>query len=558
MSEGKSEPIGPGPSSRRAVLLPLDEDGDRLPLYLQRWLCLLLVLGIAARVLRWALCFPLWGDEAFLSASFLHRGYRDMFGPLEYAQVCPLLVLWGQLTAVKLWGFSEYGLRLLPLLCSLISLPLFWHLARRMLSGTAFLLAVGIFATSYPLLRYAAEAKQYGCDVLVSLVLLAVLIEWWRRPERFAWLWVLVAITPLAIAGSYPAVFIAGGISLALAARLRQLGSKRGWLLWVVYNGVLVAAFLGCFLLYVRHQCNSTLQGMQGYWDDGFPPLSRPTELVRWFLGVHLGELLPHPIGGPKGRSLLTGICCFTALVLLVRRRQFPLLVLCLAPLGVNFAAALAHRYPYGQHLRMTLYLAPLVCLLAGFGLAAIVGYFQRRGTRWRWVLPTLLSLLTLVPLSSIVRDFASQGKSESDICARAFARWFWPEIARQGEVVCVKTDLNQDLSGGNFQMGYSALYLCNQRIYSPRHARREPPQWQRISADWPLICVRYHSWQYPDNTAAVTRWLDEIQRTYTIVGREYYPQRHTPNDAFETAGVVEVYRCVPKKPPAAAAERPR
>ena len=78
------------------VLLPLDDDRGPLAPGLQRWLWLLVGLGIAARVVRWALCFPLWGDEAFLSASFLHRGYGDMFGPLEYHQICPLLVLWAQ------------------------------------------------------------------------------------------------------------------------------------------------------------------------------------------------------------------------------------------------------------------------------------------------------------------------------------------------------------------------------------------------------------------------------------------------------------------------------
>jgi hypothetical protein len=408
--------------------------------------------------------------------------------------------------------------------------------------------------------RYAAEAKQYGCDLLTSLVLLAVLIEWWWRPERSAWLWVLIAVTPLAIAASYPAVFTAGGISLAMAAFLARRGSKRAWLLWLAYNVVLSAAFLGCYALYMRHQSHAALQGMQGYWEDGFPPLDGPVHFARWFLNVHTGELLPHPIGGPRGASLLTFGCCLTALVMLVRRREFPLLVLFLAPAGVNFAAALVHRYPYGQHVRMALYLTPLVCLLAAMGLAAVLGRLQRRGPRWQPVLPVLLGLLALVPLLSMVPDCASQGKSESDIAARAFARWFWPEIARQGEVVCVKTDLNRDLSGGNFQMGYSALYLCNQRIYSPRHARQAPPHWERISADWPLLYVRYRSCQFPDDAAAVAQWLDETQRNYTIVGGESYPQRHSITDGrtFETAGVVDLYRCVPKKEHSAPAEQPK
>ena len=142
-----------------------------------------MALGVAARLIRFGLRLPLWCDEAFLSANFLDRGYGDMLRPLEYHQVCPVLFLWVQLSVVKLLGFTEYTLRLFPLICGLGSIALFWHLAGRLLRGTALVLAVGIFATSYACIRYSAEAKPYGCDLLVGLVLVSLLVEWWRQPR---------------------------------------------------------------------------------------------------------------------------------------------------------------------------------------------------------------------------------------------------------------------------------------------------------------------------------------------------------------------------------------
>ena len=71
-------------------------------------------LGVLLRVVTFALNFPLWGDEAFVAVNLITRGYRDLLRPLDYAQICPLLFLWLELTAVKLLGFSEWSLRLIP------------------------------------------------------------------------------------------------------------------------------------------------------------------------------------------------------------------------------------------------------------------------------------------------------------------------------------------------------------------------------------------------------------------------------------------------------------
>ena len=39
-----------------------------------------------------------------------------------------------------------------------------------------------------------------------------------------------------------------------------------------------------------------------------------------------------------------------------------------------------------------------------------------------------------------------------------------------------LKTDLGRSFSPETFDFGYSAMYLCNQRLYSARHARGVTP----------------------------------------------------------------------------------
>ena len=117
-----------------------------------RWGCLL-------RVARYLLNFPLWCDETMIAANFLDRGYADLFRPLDYRQVSPVLFLVIELTAVKLLGFSELSLRLFPMVCGVASVPLFRHAAGRVLAGVPLLLAVAVFAVAGWPLRYVGGGQ---------------------------------------------------------------------------------------------------------------------------------------------------------------------------------------------------------------------------------------------------------------------------------------------------------------------------------------------------------------------------------------------------------------
>ena len=196
----------------------------------RRWLLALMIVGLALRLTRYLLRFPLWEDEAGLSANLLDRGYGELLQPLHYCQVAPTLFLWGQLTVVKLLGFHEYSLRLVPFLSGLASLTLFRHVAARLLRGATLVLAVGLFAVAYPMTRYAAEAKPYGCDLLLSLALLALTVQWLRRPDQTRWLWGLAGLVVPAVGYSFPAIFMAGGVSLTIAAAIvGAAGANKVW-----------------------------------------------------------------------------------------------------------------------------------------------------------------------------------------------------------------------------------------------------------------------------------------------------------------------------------------
>ena len=194
-----------------------------------RWIMVFLAVGVAARLIRYLLRFPLWGDEAMLAMNLLDRDYAGLMQPLDFHQVAPLLFLWCELTAVKLLGFNEWSLRLFPLLCSIASLFLFHRLARTSAARHGLGLGGGDFCRDLlrPPLCRGSEALCRRSDGLDALALAgSPLVATARRDPLAVG---LTAVVPLALGLSYPAVFVAGGASLAVAAVLLSRHRFRIW-----------------------------------------------------------------------------------------------------------------------------------------------------------------------------------------------------------------------------------------------------------------------------------------------------------------------------------------
>jgi hypothetical protein len=521
-----------------------------------RWILALLVLGVIIRLARYLLRFPLWGDEALLAANLLDRDFAGLLRPLDSLQVAPYSFLAIEHSATLVLGYSEWSLRLFPLLCSLGSLFLFYRLARLVFQGEAVVLAVGIFAVSYAGLRYSSEVKPYGVDLFVSTALLTMTASWWRRPDQLRWLWGLAAFAPLALALSFPAVFVAGGASLAIAYLLWNEKSRRGWLPWSVYNLLIVASFAGLYFFTMRTQEQASLGGMQDCWDHAFPPRTSLGQLLYWLLYAHTGPIFGQPVGGDHFGSVGTTLLCLVATIVLWRGRHYWFMLFCAAPFALNLAAAALRRFPYGGHMRMAMHLMPIVCLLAGFGAAELLRRFvTRHGTIAKdatnvirsWTLsirPATVAVIALVLLgtASLARDCWLPCKDIQNLWLRDFSRWFWPSVGRDCELVCIEADLGE-------KFPVSPFYRCYQRIYSPRHARGEPAHPERTSAERPLACVQYWSHFEPYDAAAFGQWLEKMKGKYDLVACQQYPVRtDADGDAVpEPPDRVEVYQFVPK-----------
>jgi hypothetical protein len=475
------------------------------------------------RLVRYLVNYPIWHDEAFLAASLWDRDYVNLLRPLDYGQVAPWLFLAIERTAVKWLGYSEASLRLFPTICSILCLPLLQHVAGRLLDRKAQLLTIAVLATSVYPIRHGAEVKPYASDLLASLILLALAMALLRSQRSFRWWWALTAVCPLLVAVSYPTVFVAGGVSLALAPQVLKSGQRDVRLGWMVYNVVLVASFVAVYFSSAVFQAADVREEyLTGCWAESFPPLSRPWALPLWLVDIHAGTMMAYPAGDRHGGSAATLILVIVGAVALYRGQRKSTLVLLLAPLGLGLIAASMGRYPYGGAPRIMQYAAPSICLLTGLGAAGLLARIHESHVRRRAFLG-VLTALGVLGLGLVARDLARPYRVLEDVQTREFARWFWTEKTHSGELACLRTDLGLSSPANLWRVGMSAVYLFHQRMFSERHRLHEPPNLDpaHYSDDKPLLLVAFD--HLPSEVPGFEQWITSMRRSFELRRSETY-----------------------------------
>ncbi|AMV38989.1 hypothetical protein [Planctomyces sp. SH-PL62] len=491
-----------------------------------RGVWVLVAMGLVVRLLRYAQGLPFWSDECFLAVNFIQRGYLELTKPLDNGQICPLLFLWIERTAVACLGFSEWSLRLFPLLCGLASVVLFERVARLFVRGLPLLAAVGIFAVSVHPIRHAAEAKPYASDLLAALVLLGPAAAWLAERDRSWWLWVLLMILPPALALSNPAVFAAGGLLIALAWPVWRSGRWADRTAFVCCALMLGGLFLTFHVGFGGIQGAAAMDGLRRYWEPGFPPFDAPTSLPGWLLSAMTGSLFAYPGGGARGASAATFLACLVGAATLWRRGRGAAVIALTAPLGLNLIAAALERYPFGPEARLAQFAAPGICILAGAGFSRLVAAVRRPTPRAILLYAGLVGLVACAFAPQVV-SWRRPYRMPHDREAREFARRFWPDLGQDAVAACAHLDYRIDRPGS--WQGRRAWYLCNQAVYSPERRDFGGPRLEEVSEDRPLRCVVFDEEPSDPKVAA---WLARMRSDYHLRSARSVQAHSTFGDA--------------------------
>jgi len=309
----------------------------------------------------------LWLDEAMLANNVVRRGWWRLTEPLDDNQGAPVGFLWAQRAAVNAFGDNEYAHRALPFVAGLAVLVLVYLVARRLASARVAAAAVALAALCPPLVRYAAEAKQYSVDAAVALAVTWLALRA-RDPgpqgggggTRAVAAW--GAGSAAAVWLSHYAVFVVAGTAAVLVASLA--GRRRA----AAVAGAAAAAvsFAALYALSLRELGANPV--LTGYWAAGFPPPGAGAGSA----GAWLARRVPAVLGGTAGfrPAALAGALVVAGAATLWaapgRRRALALLA---APSAVLVAAAGARAYPLAG--RLALGAVPALVVLAAAGLDA-------------------------------------------------------------------------------------------------------------------------------------------------------------------------------------------
>lgn len=314
----------------------------------------------------------LWLDESMLALNLLDKSFVKLLLPLDFNQVAPILFLWFEKLNVIIFGTGELALRLFPLTCSILSLPLLYLVASNLLKNQkAALIALFIFAVTPIQVRFSAETKQYMTDVFIILLLLRVFGLYHDLRDRKSML--LLAFTgSFAIFLSNIAVIVL--FMLGIFWLFKNLISRRCNPLKFVVLAIWMATFVIYYYYFIADHKNESL--MLSYWVNNFLPLN-PFHLEFWNFLYSNGfkvffEFILYTKAGFSTQMNNIIILLFLALyaialIFMITRRDLVMIYFLTFPILVHLLLSGFRMYPFDT--RLALYFSPLVIMTISYGI---------------------------------------------------------------------------------------------------------------------------------------------------------------------------------------------
>jgi len=138
----------------------------------------ILTLGLGLRFYQYLIGRAIWDDEAHLALNIIKYDYTRLAKPLDFIQAAPILFLYSVKTVGLLFGYSEYALRFIPFIATVLTFPLYYYILRDLFKNQSIAL-IGFFIFSFNsiLIYFSSELKQYAMDVAVYLALVYLTIS---------------------------------------------------------------------------------------------------------------------------------------------------------------------------------------------------------------------------------------------------------------------------------------------------------------------------------------------------------------------------------------------
>lgn len=323
------------------------------------------IVGIAIRLVVYLHNRSIFIDAANLVRNIYEKSYFDLFGNLSYEQYAPPLFLVIVKWCSQVFGFSEYSLRLLPLIAGVVSIFLLLYLVKKTIRYQWQWLPMALFALSFELVTYSSTIKQYSSDVCCTLLLLAACL--YIKPQQLTskTIGIWLVLGSIAVWFSMPAVFVLSGVGFYYLLALLNSKSYRLLLTWIACGGVWLLNFAILYFTVLNKDIGS--EYLEQFHARYFFPFI-PSNMEECSIQLNILKNIFRTIAGATalGISLasigsILGVC-----TLINNKQKYQYLWLLLVPFLLCLFASSLHYY--SAITRLMLFILPCLILLVALG----------------------------------------------------------------------------------------------------------------------------------------------------------------------------------------------
>ena len=350
-------------------------------------------LGFIVRIRQYFANRSFWGDEASLAINIVSRSFIELTRPLGFHQAAPVGFLFIEKFLITVFGNHDYILRLFPLFSGILALYLIYRITLERFDFIG-VFALLMFALNTWLVNFSVEFKQYGSDVMVTLLLIYLSIRCLKeKPNATDFLW-LGVVGFVAIWVSHVSVFILPGIGLALAFE-KFIHKKKIPFVWLLSLGAAWLISFGIDYLFILRQTAAD-KYFYTYWLKSFLPL-QAGDIFPWLENVYYKFVLIILDRTDLSAGYMVLIfAVIGGLSLWYRQRSLALIII--SPFIVTLIASALQKYPLSY--RFMLFLLPFALLLMAEGIGKMYQIFAKINRYVALALCSIPVLLMFVPLT--------------------------------------------------------------------------------------------------------------------------------------------------------------
>ena len=324
----------------------------------------IIFIGILLPIVQFIFNRSLWTDEATLVLDIYNTSSLDLLKPLNSGAVGTILFLLLEKFFSNLIPNSEYGFRILPLLCYLASLLFFYNILKQIFSNHyTIIFALSLYVFNANMILYSSEVKPYICDVLMITSIYYFILRKYESVENQYYIMGIIGTISIFLSYVSPIILSSCGIYFFYISLIKK---KLDYRYVVAIFSFWTITSLVYYYLFIHNHPSANM--MKTYWSNmnTFMPIN---PFIIDFYQFHFDKIkmiFSQLISvGNIGRYFLA-ILYLVGFSCLIYKRNFEIIILLFFPIFIHLIISAFELYPFD--LRLILYIIPTIIIVAAYG----------------------------------------------------------------------------------------------------------------------------------------------------------------------------------------------